>query len=59
MYTLVLVLTTFGWFTDDKVVTRIEGFKSIQMCQVAGEQFKEENTVQFVSKAKYNCMRTK
>ena len=59
MYTLVLVLTTFGWFTDDKVVTRFEGFKSIQMCQVAGEQFKEENTVRFVSKAKYNCMRTK
>lgn len=58
MYTLVLVLTTFGWFTDDKDVTKIGGFKSEQLCIVAGEQYKEQNTKPLVSKASYTCMKT-
>ncbi|CAL1778119.1 hypothetical protein BRC2024_ULFKEANI_CDS_0244 [Acinetobacter phage vB_AbaM_Konradin-v2] len=57
MYTLVLVLTTFGWFTDDKTTLAIDGFKSQQICQIAGEQFKDEHTKKFVSKATYTCVR--
>lgn len=47
----------FGWFIDDKSTLVIDGFKSQQVCQIAGEQFKAENTKKFVSKASYTCVR--
>lgn len=57
MYTLIVSITMFGWFVDDKSSLVIDGFKSQQVCQIAGEQFKAENTKKFVSKASYTCIR--
>ncbi|AFL47697.1 hypothetical protein ZZ1p0225 [Acinetobacter phage ZZ1] len=57
MYTLIVTITMFGWFSDEVHTITIDGFRNPNVCLVAGEQLKDENTKKFVSKAKYSCVR--
>ncbi|QHJ75727.1 hypothetical protein vBAbaMPhT2_115 [Acinetobacter phage vB_AbaM_PhT2] len=57
MYTLIVSITMFGWFSDDKSSLVIDGFKTQQVCEVAGEPIKADNTTRFVGKTTYTCVR--
>lgn len=57
MYTLILTIISFGWFTDDTNTVVVKGFKSNASCVVAGEAAKLEHYKPLVSKAKYICVK--
>lgn len=57
MYTLILTVVSFGWFSDDINTVAIKGFKSMGSCMVAGEAAKKEHHKPLVSKAKYVCVK--
>lgn len=60
MYILILTLLSPGVFSDQRAVTTIPGFKTEQMCKVAGEQFVDKHrSIIFKDRSfgKYQCVK--
>ena len=58
MYVLILTLTTIGLFSNTHSIAKIDGFKSEKICEIAGEQFREEHkTALGKHLGKYKCIK--